>query len=402
MNQDNIAKLMKRAQKAFAAGDRAGARKQYERILAINPRHLDANYLLGSMLAEEGRFDPAEKYLRYALDLHPTSDLVLTNLGTLLRQRGEYRAALGLYQRAIAMNPDNMLLYLNLGLVCNSLGHYQQAEAHLMRYLAYRPGDLQILEHLGYSQSGQGKVAEAERTYRRYAELFGMSPSLQHLIDACSGTTTEHAPPEYVRGLFDQYAGRFEAHLLKELEYRAPAAIVALLNRLLGEQAPLGRVADLGCGTGLMGLEIVGRCGSLAGVDLSAGMIEEARRKGCYTDLHQQDVVQWLAGQAGLDLLLCADVLIYVGATETLFDGVAAALAPGGLFVFSVEDLDGPGYVLRPSGRYAHSLAYLRGTAAAAGLSWRHQETLDLRKEHNAWIAGRLVALEKPSSHPSA
>lgn len=42
---------------------------------------------------------------------------------------------------------------------------------------------------------------------------------------------------------------------------------------------------DLGCGTGLMGPLLRQHVEHLAGVDLSQGMIDKARERGCYDEL---------------------------------------------------------------------------------------------------------------------
>ena len=88
-------------------------------------------------------------------------------------------------------------------------------------------------------------------------------------------------PQAYVARLFDDYAWRFDKHLIKNLGYRAPALIAEALSAV----APDRRFAlalDLGCGTGLMGEALRGRVDRLTGVDLSAAMIAKARERGVY------------------------------------------------------------------------------------------------------------------------
>ena len=96
------------------------------------------------------------------------------------------------------------------------------------------------------------------------------------------------------------------------------------------------------------------------------------------------------------DLAIAADVFVYVGALETVFEAAARTLRPGGLFAFSVEAEEGDdGYVLRPTGRYAHSLAYIKRLAAAAGLREMHLEESVLRMEKGRPIHGYIVVLGK-------
>lgn len=94
--------------------------------------------------------------------------------------------------------------------------------------------------------------------------------------------------------------------------------------------------------------------------------------------------------------VLAADVFIYFGALEEVFRGAGRALAPGGLFAFSVEALDGGSYQLRPTGRYAHALAYLRALAVSAGLTEQHVSEIRIRREKQGYAAGHLAAFAKP------
>ena len=83
-----------------------------------------------------------------------------------------------------------------------------------------------------------------------------------------------------VEGLFDEYAATFEDSLVRQLGYDVPAQMEALLAREHADEQ--GRVSrqlavDLGCGTGLAGAALRGRChGRLLGCDLSAMMVAEA------------------------------------------------------------------------------------------------------------------------------
>ncbi|NUB15860.1 SAM-dependent methyltransferase, partial [Azospirillum brasilense] len=75
---------------------------------------------------------------------------------------------------------------------------------------------------------------------------------------------------------------------------------------------------------------------------------------------------------------------------------------PEGRFAATVERLDGEaaasGYALGPSRRYAHSEAYLREMAAAAGLAVRLMEPCSPRREKGVGVPGLLFILEKPAA----
>ncbi|MGQ3032509.1 MAG: class I SAM-dependent DNA methyltransferase, partial [Ferrovibrionaceae bacterium] len=97
------------------------------------------------------------------------------------------------------------------------------------------------------------------------------------------------------------------------------------------------------------------------------------------------------------DLAIATDVLIYIGDLAPLFAATRAALRPAGLFGLSIEAAEADGFVLTPSGRYAHGDGYVRATAAAAGFDLASTEATALRTEDGKPVAGRLYAFRKSS-----
>src|SRR5437763_7502322 len=104
-------------------------------------------------------------------------------------------------------------------------------------------------------------------------------------------------PPSYVRALFDQYAPKFEAALIDDLDYRGPAllfkAVVAACNEVR-KPAFFKRAIDLGCGTGLAASAFARGVDHFVGIDLSPRMIEKARSSGLYAQLQVSDMLEGL------------------------------------------------------------------------------------------------------------
>ena len=101
------------------------------------------------------------------------------------------------------------------------------------------------------------------------------------------------------------------------------------------------------------------------GVDLSPRMVEAAARTGLYEALHVADVAQALQKEpaASFDLVIAADVFVYIGDLAPIFAQAALALSRGGLFAFSVQKAD-THWALGADLRYAHGEDYLRACAA--------------------------------------
>ncbi|HEY0179511.1 MAG TPA: hypothetical protein VGC30_07750, partial [Dokdonella sp.] len=132
------------------------------------------------------------------------------------------------------------------------------------------------------------------------------------------------------------------------------------------------------------------------GVDVSAAMLDKARALGVYDRLVQADGAAFLRDDgARFDLLVAADVFIYVGALEPVFDAADVAMARGTM-CFSVERCaDALDFVLQPSLRYAHSEAYLQRLAAAHGYRILAMDEAAVREDQKAAVAGLYVCLTR-------
>ncbi|MCA0997058.1 class I SAM-dependent DNA methyltransferase [Alloyangia pacifica] len=203
----------------------------------------------------------------------------------------------------------------------------------------------------------------------------------------------ETMPPAFVELLFDQYAPRFDRSLVGRLEYRGPDLLITALRGQGLVRAE--RALDLGCGTGLMGAVLRDRCGWLVGYDISAGMLAEAAVKGDYDLLEKRDIALLDLDGTAHDLIVAADVFIYLGALERMIGWCAGALAPGGYLAFTVELGDAP-VQLRESRRFAHSRSYVEQLLAQAGFVGVAFEDCVLRQDRGADVAALVVTARAP------
>ncbi|GJD62708.1 class I SAM-dependent DNA methyltransferase [Methylobacterium frigidaeris] len=294
---------------------------------------------------------------------------------------------------------------------------YAWAEAALAEGDAGAAADLaaQVLERApGYGPAwlllGRARAAdpalrgEAAAAFRAALALDPEDPlgARLHLAELGEGeldlAAEEAISPAYVRALFDGYAGRFERHLVEGLGYCGPALIRAALERLRGPDVQFGHVLDLGCGTGLMARALDGMAGTLAGVDLSPGMLAEARRSGLYARLHEGDLRDVLTTEPpeSADLAVAADVFIYLREIGPVLRETARVLVPDGLLAFTLQGHAGErDAVLGADGRYAHGVESLREDAAAAGLTVALLEPAEIRRQNGAGVPGWLVVLAR-------
>ena len=333
------------------------------RSIAIAPTAPDPWNNLGNVLVEQQRFDEATEAYEKCLALHPDFADALNNLATIYRRRGLHEQSETLCRRVLSLQPDQAQAWYNLSLTLLERGQVEEGLMANSRAIVLWPRHLQARNAVPRALVHLGRLDEAAQLYREWLAVDPDNPVIQHHLAACSGgTAPQRASDGYVERTFDAFAATFDANL-SALGYRAPELVAALLRELVSAQSRPLAIADLGCGTGLCGPLIRDLAGSLDGCDLSAGMLEKAKRRQTYDALHHQELVAYLLDHdVRFDALVCADTLCYFGELDQVASSAASALRPGGVFVFTVEALPDDTtehYRLQPHGRYAHQRDYV-------------------------------------------
>ncbi len=257
---------------------------------------------------------------------------------------------------------------------------------------------------LAEARESCGQPAAALAAWTRAAaldpgDILGAGLHLSRL----SGFTPEAMAEGYVRALFDQYAPRFERHLVEDLGYRGPALLVSALDRVAPGRR-FSRTLDLGCGTGLMGRALASRSERIDGVDLSPAMVEQARRSQLYAELSVSslDTALAIGPGAAYDLVTAADVLVYIGDLAPLLAGVYRKLRPGGLLAFTAQTVaardgaDSTPFALGRDLRFGHSPDYVASTLSSIGFCIMLLEPASTRREKSVPVAGLVVVASKP------
>ncbi len=358
-------------------------------------------FLEGIEHFESGVLERARSCFERSLELAPDRASVLGNLGATLFRLQRWQEAVPVLRRTTEVDPHYAQAWISLGLCHEALARWSEAADVLERGLALEPEQADVWQICGecHERAGRpqpalhafdraieldpdsaaawsaragvlrdlGRLEEAAESYER-AVAAGGDPELHaYYLAAVRGGEGPAAPPRtYVERLFDQYATDFESHLVEQLRYRGHEW---LLKPLLESGRRFRTVLDLGCGTGLCGALLAPLADAIDGVDLSSGMLEQARARGIYRELTHEDLATFLSGaERRADLVVAADVFIYVGALDTVFPAVRRILQPGGCFAFTVELApDTDDFRLQSSLRYAHSEAYVRRLAATCG-----------------------------------
>ena len=358
-----------------------------------------ANLILEAVeLHRQGELDQAEGKYRQALEQEPNHPDALNLLGMILIDRGEPLAAAKLIARAVAISPRTAPYHLNLGNAFAAANLDDLAADALAIAASLEPSNVVARYNLGLLHVRHDRRLEALGVLRQVLEIDSSHSRARFLVTGLSGESDgncDTVAAGYVADLFDSYAASFDEHVVGVLDYKVPETIKALLLDAGHQPERAWNVLDLGCGTGLCGVALHGFARRMIGSDLSGRMIETAAKREVYDELHVEDLVSTLRRERDVDLVVAADVFIYVGALEATFAACSGALYPGGLFAFSTERWDGNGGRLATTCRYAHSDSYIRELAQRDGFAIDMAQDTVIRTQDKEPIPGVAYLLRR-------
>jgi predicted TPR repeat methyltransferase len=414
-------------------GDFAGAVQALAEVAELDPENAAILAAYGIALRAAGRAADAASLFGRAVKLAPESPRLLSNWGVALMEAGRTEEALPALLQAVKLEESSFTYRRNLGLGLMAAGRAKAAADLFEALLEEEPDDIQLMLDLAgaMGRSGEdvvpfltdltGEITDEPRLWYALAEAYRAQGRLDDAIDAydrcleldgddrlgatlglalCGADPAPPAPPPaYVAQLFDDYAGRFDSELTGRLGYCGPELLKNLLTAA-EQDRQFACTYDLGCGTGLMGPLLREKTSRLVGVDLSAKMVEQARQRGVYDELAVAEITGWLRGQKILsaDLIVAADVLVYLGDLQPFFEAARRALSADGVLLFSLEADADPQteYRLHDGHRYTHGAAAVQTLLTYCGFTRVSITPASTRQNQGVPVPGLLVLAGSP------
>jgi predicted TPR repeat methyltransferase len=310
---------------------------------------------------------------------------------------GQAQAALRSHQQARALAPHDFDVAFEHAAALLKAGQALEAARLLESLLKARENHAQAWVWLGRARLKLDDLPAARIAFERAKALDADDAGIAHFHAAATGMLPAGVESDYIRNLFDDFADDFESTLVDQLSYDTPAQLARFLQRQGADVA--SRVLDLGCGTGLLALHVARPGRVIDGVDLSPRMLERARAKDLYRELHTAELIEFLRTvHAEWDVIAATDVFIYLADPGSSFALTLARLAPGGWFGFSIETSAGDGTELLPqTGRYRQAPARITRELSDAGFVDIAQEPVVLRQEGGKPVAGALFVARRPA-----
>lgn len=177
------------AQKLYQQGHIRDAAQVCRRLIKKDPRHPDANNLLGIIEFQAGNVNAGLRHMQTVADVRPDNVVVHCNLGQAFAQAGRLEEAVAAYRRALGLDPANSAALASLAMVLQQLGRGEEAEPVCRDALRSRPDDVALLLSLGAVLAMQGRHDEAIEVLRRADELKpGHPATMAHLANALQET----------------------------------------------------------------------------------------------------------------------------------------------------------------------------------------------------------------------
>ncbi|MCK7614119.1 tetratricopeptide repeat protein [Roseibium sediminicola] len=421
--------------KAHRSGNLEAALAAYKDVLTEDPDHADGLHFLGLLHFDAGKPDNAIILIRKSLDQNDRNAAAYNNLGNILKLSERSDEALEAYVHAVEieprhedawsninrmlegatnnddllpilteivrLDPENPNAWHNYGLSLMLAGHRDEAADALERCLKF---GADVWSDPIWHARVLCALGRQDRAIEHLEKLAAADPDnavVRYQLAAVRGDDMDQAPEDYVKTHFDSFSDSFD-EVLKNLGYRAPELVAEEVAALAaGRTEPFADVVDLGCGTGLCGPLIRAHCARLTGIDLSPGMLQKAAGLEVYDFLVEGELVGFLNSDlpTRFDLAVCVDTLCYLGDLQPFMHALFAALKPGGVQIASVEHLaddTGPDYRVDPTGRYAHTPAYLRACSEEAGLIYEGEKPVVLRQELGSEVHGLVFHVRRP------
>jgi predicted TPR repeat methyltransferase len=422
------------AENYTAQGKLQKAEKTYRKIIGLQPDLAEAHNNLGDILLKSNRLLEAKLHFSRAIALKPSIGAFHNNLANALSAEGQHHEAIAAYRKALSFHPLADA-HNGLGSALGHVGEIGEAQTHFSKALEIDPFYFAARMNLGLSLAGQGNIAQAlehtvilthatsapgfpvksfgillarvgcpEGAKECFEQYLAKNPSdkdgVALLLAAVGGALPDRVSDQQIGQIYSNRAEHWDHGTVGPTGYQGHK-LVALAMQALTSQATALDIVDAGCGTGLVGVLLREKARRLVGIDLSAPMLDKAREKKTYDELHRRDLVDYLANNPeSCDVITSAATLIHFGDLGPVLDAAARCLRVRGLFIFTLFPNDDPDGVaagtldgFAQGGCFRHGRNYVAKAAEQYGFQVEsiHAEAHEyVRKQP---VTGLVVAL---------
>lgn len=377
------------------------AKKFYNKNIAIDPSNLHARYNLGLIASIHEDFDTACKVFESCLELSkhfPGS--FYQNYGMALIYTQEIDKAKVLLTQAAQIITCDPEIFFHLGLCYHLSGQLDLAFNYYQMALNLDKSHCPSLHNIAIVAMNNNQTQEA---LSRLNDLLKIKPNdiiVKTLIDALGKRESRCHHPVFIKTLFDQYAFNYDNHLTQTLKYNPFKHSRDLLcSKINMDKWNCGLTLDLGCGTGLAAPYFVDLSYKTIGVDLSEGMLIQAKKKNFFDELHQEDIFDFLEKDKRVfQLILAFEISNYLGKkVSSLVKALENKMLPSGVLIMTFEknEQNYDDIYLNNKVRFSFSYDFIDEIFSRKKFKVLKIEEASLRREEDREVEGFIAVVQK-------
>lgn len=169
-------------------GNRTGQIASLNRVLTLNPVHVEALVERARIYLHDQKYDHAKRMLLKAYRINSLDDYVLAGIGCYYRKLKFPEKAAVYYRKAIQMHPDNIELYEDLAHCYEDMKKSGKSVAVYKSYTVKYPDDEYGWYLLGLNQHRHERYNSAVKSFLRSLEIY---PGYQDAAISLAHTYTE-------------------------------------------------------------------------------------------------------------------------------------------------------------------------------------------------------------------
>ena len=162
---------------------------------AVVVRDAAAEYNLGTVLDQQGRWQDARPHYERALAINPFHARAMNNMAVGLDRHGQTPAAVLLFERAIAIEPDAAEYYVNYGSSLIGLRRLDDAVRVLTTAIALEPRAPNAHNNLGIALAQQRQLPRAREEFERALQLDPSHANARRNLDLTTAILRTGRPP---------------------------------------------------------------------------------------------------------------------------------------------------------------------------------------------------------------
>ncbi len=147
------------------------AQNLYNKILEINPNHLQAHYNLGIIFEKLGELIKAKDCYENAIKIKPNYLDAYKNLGVVFYNLGEKQKTKDCYEKVIETKPNDIGALNDLGAIFLELDEYQKAKNCYEKVIEIDSNHIDALNNLGVILIELGEYQNAKNCYEKVIEI---------------------------------------------------------------------------------------------------------------------------------------------------------------------------------------------------------------------------------------